>query len=434
MKYPKKTIKCGIRGFKYTRWKAFSRVIAMNTPCLMKCIPVVVLILLVGCKTETKKEVPLLSYEEVHDEAILVDTHNDILLHTMEKGLVFDGDLHGQTHTDLRRLREGGVDVNFFSIWCDGSEETPFDFAMAEMDSLALVLERNPDKIVLAPDTRTLEKVVEDGKIAAIYGIEGGHMIEDDLEKLTRLYERGARYMTLTWNNSTAWASSAADETSDGETALMGLTDFGKQVVQRMNTLGMMVDVSHIGEQTFWDVIRTTSKPVIASHSSVHAICPHPRNLKDEQIKAIAKNGGVVQLNFYTAFLDPDFGQKTEDFMRRHQAEKDSLEQSGMHVYLVEEYLFQKYQEETDAMRPPLSLLMDHMDHIVQLVGPDYVGLGSDFDGITSAPQGLDDVTSFPLITQAMLENGYAVEDIHKILGGNLLRVLKANEPDPRGD
>lgn len=399
----------------------------------MRSLPFILLIALVSCKSPTEKKEETLSVKNIHDQAILVDTHNDVLLQTMEKGVILDQDLTGIAHSDLDRLKKGGVDVQFFSVWCDGTQADPFKYALIEMDSLDAIAKRNPDKILKVANSKELMEVVGQHKIAAFFGIEGGHMIEDDLAKLDTLYKRGTRYMTLTWNNSTSWATSAADETALEGGALnsegkKGLTDFGKQIVKRMNELGMMVDISHVGEQTFWDVMDTTTKPVIASHSSVFAICPVPRNLKDDQIKAIAKNGGVVQINFYSGFISPDYEKKREVFLLEHQTENDSLVSSGINMYVAEELLFTKYAKEVQSFRPTLEQLMQHIVHIIDLVGVDYVGLGSDFDGITSAPIGLDDVTSYPLITEALIEKGYSKEDINKILGGNLLRVLKTNE------
>jgi membrane dipeptidase len=368
------------------------------------------------------------SFQKIHDKAIVVDTHNDILSKVMENAVVFDQDLSGQTQSDLRRWKQGGLDVQFFSVWSDGNKINPFAFALRQMDTLDAVANRNQDKIVEVANSRQLHKVVKQHKIAAMFGIEGGHQIEDDLNKLDSLYKRGARYMTLTWNNSTSWATSAFDETFTKNLPHKGLTDFGKQVVRRMNQLGMIVDISHVGEQTFWDVINTTTKPVIASHSSVYNLCNHQRNLKDEQIKAIAKNGGVIQINFYSAFIDPGYIKKKNDFIEKHKAESDSLFKTGKSEFVVEYELFSKYKTETEALRPPFSLLIDHIEYIIKLVGVDYVGLGSDFDGIESAPLQLDDVTTYPLITKALLERGYSKQDVTKVLGSNFLRVLKANE------
>jgi membrane dipeptidase len=207
-----------------------------------------------------------------------------------------------------------------------------------------------------------------------------------------------------------------------------GLTDFGRQVVQRMNKLGMLVDLSHVGEQTFWDVMAVSTKPPFASHSSVYALCQHQRNLKDDQIKAIAKRGGVVQINFYSGFLDNDYFAKRKAFKAKHTSEADSLKKVGMNEDQYTKIIDDKYRDEVNQLRAPFSLLMEHLEYVIKLVGVDYVGIGSDFDGIDSTPTGLDDVTTYPLITKTLLEKGYSKNDIHKILGGNFLRVLKANE------
>lgn len=368
------------------------------------------------------------SYQKLHDKAILVDTHNDILMKIVNDGVAFDTDLTGKTHSDLARLKKGGLDVQIFSVFCDGTQVNPYAYANQQMDSLDAVLNRNPDKIVKVANRKALHKVVNQQKIAAMFGVEGGHMIENDLDKLELFYNRGARYMTLTWNNSTDWATSAYDETYNNDLTRSGLSDFGKQVVQKMNALGMMVDISHVGVQTFWDVINTTTKPIIASHSAVYALCQHQRNLNDEQIKAIAKNGGVIQVNFYSAFLDNNYIKKVDDFFTKHANEEKSLTAGGMNEFQSEEFLFNKYKNEVEPFRVPLSVLIDNIEYIIKLVGVDYVGIGSDFDGIQSPPQEMDDVTNYPLITKALVEKGYSKKEITKILGGNFLRVLKANE------
>lgn len=368
------------------------------------------------------------SYKKIHRKAIVVDTHNDILMKAADKGMVFDQDLTGKTNSDLARWQKGGLDVQLFSVYCDGDFKKPFAYANREMDSLDAVVARNPDKIAKVADYMELIKAVKQHKIAAMFGVEGGHMIEDDLTKLEALYNRGARYLTLTHNIAPSWATSAADETTKPSLLHKGLTDFGRQVVQRMNQLGMIIDVSHAGEQTFWDVIKFSSKPIMASHSCVYNLAPHRRNLKDDQIKAIAKNGGVIQVNFNPGFIDSSFEQKENVFLKKHATENDSLIKAGMGDFYSLDYLYQKYPEEANAMRPPLSMLIDHIDYIVKLVGVDYVGLGSDFDGINITPLQMDDVTSYPLITKALVERGYSKKNVTKILGGNFLRVLKANE------
>ncbi|HNK27318.1 MAG TPA: dipeptidase [Ferruginibacter sp.] len=368
------------------------------------------------------------SYKRIHFRSVVADTHNDILMKAADKGIVFDQALSGQTHSDLTRWKKGGLDVQVFSVYCDGGLKDPFAFANREMDSLDAVAARNPDKIVKVFRYADLLRAVKQHKIAAMFGVEGGHMIENDLAKLDSLYARGARYLTLTHNIAPAWATSAADETTKPNLPHKGLTAFGIQVVNRMNQLGMLIDVSHAGDQTFWDVIKTSTKPIIASHSSVYSLVPHRRNLKDEQIKAIAANGGVIQVNFNPGFIDSGFDKKEAAFLKKHEAENDSLRKSGMDDFYSLNFLYAKYAEEANAIRPPLSLLIDHIDYIVKLVGADHVGLGSDFDGINLTPAGLDDVTSYPLITKALVERGYSRKDIRKILGGNFLRVLKANE------
>jgi membrane dipeptidase len=368
------------------------------------------------------------SYQKIHEKAILVDTHNDILMKAVDNGLVFDTDLKGKAHSDLVRWKQGGLDVQMFSVYCDGDTKNPFAYANRAMDSLDAIVARNPTKIVKVANYAELSKAVKQHKIAAMFGVEGGHMIEDDLHKLDAIFQRGARYLTLTHNIAPSWATSAKDETTNPNLAHKGLTDFGKQVVQRMNQLGMLIDVSHAGDQTFWDVIQLTSKPIIASHSSVYSLVPHRRNLKDDQIKAIAKNGGVIQVNFNPGFIDSSFDAKEVAFFAKYKAQNDSLQQSGMSDFYATDYLFEKHAAETNPMRPPLSKLMEHIEYIINLVGEDHVGLGSDFDGINLTPQQLDDVTSYPLITKVLLEKGHTPKDIAKILGGNLLRVLKANE------
>lgn len=371
---------------------------------------------------------PAQSYKKIHTGAVVVDTHNDILMLAADRGMVFDQDLTGKTHSDLNRWKTGGLDVQIFSVYCDGDLKNPFAYANLEMDSLDAVVARNPGKIVLVKNHAELLKAVKQHKIAALFGVEGGHMIEEDLSKLDALFARGTRYLTLTHNIAPAWATSAADETSNPNLPHKGLTDFGKQVIKRMNELGMMIDVSHAGDQTFRDVMQLTTKPIIASHSSVYSLVHSRRNLKDDQIKAIAKNKGVIQINFNPGFIDSSFDKKEASFLLKYKQEGDSMLKAGSGDWYMMDFLYKKYKSEAESMRPPLSLLIDHIDYIVKLVGVDYVGLGSDFDGINLTPQQLDDVTTYPLITKALVEKGYTKKDITKILGGNLLRVLKANE------
>ncbi len=360
---------------------------------------------------------------------LLIDTHNDILTQSVEKGLAIDSDLKGKSHSDLSRWKQGGLNAQVFSVWCDGNKQWPFIYANRQIDTLYAVAARNPDKIVIVHNAQQLQRAVSKHQIAAMFGVEGGHMIENKLDNLDSLYKRGTRYMTLTWNNSTSWASSAKDETEKKDSLPhKGLTDFGKQVVERMNRLGMLVDLSHVGEQTFWDAINTTTKPVLVSHSCVYSLCPVFRNLKDDQIKAVAKNGGVISVNFYSGFLDSNFLKRKEHFVLQHKAERDSIIATGKTVPFADDYLFEKYAAEVKGLRATLSCLIDHIDYIVKMAGIDHVGLGSDFDGIESPPQQLDDVTTYPLIVNALLQKGYSKKDIRKIMGKNFIRVLKANE------
>lgn len=371
-------------------------------------------------------------YQAVHAKAIVVDTHNDVLSSaTIGQGLDFENDLTGKTHSDLARFRKGGVDVQVFSIFCDDRFGTgsAFHQAMREIDSLYAIAGRNPGRMVIVKDVAGLKKAVAERKLAAMMGVEGGHMIEDRMEYLDSFYARGVRYMTLTWNNSTSWATSAMEETSKAWTVTpYGLTERGAAIVRHMNELGMLVDLSHVGEKTFWDAMKIVTKPVICSHSSVWALCPVFRNLKDDQIRAMGKNGGVIQVNFYSGFLDSNYAPRVKRFMERHKREVDSMNTVHAPMYAVNEYLSKAYPAEADSLRAPLSLLIDHIDYIAKMIGVDHVGLGSDFDGIESPPQQLNDVTAYPLITRELLKRGYTPAEVEKILGGNFIRVLKANE------
>ena len=367
-------------------------------------------------------------FKRLHKQSIVVDSHNDILTTAITKNLSFDQQLKGVTHSDLERMAEGGIDVQVFSIWCDGLQPLPFAYATRQIDTLYAWTQRNPKNILLVTSPAQLKKAVKQQKLGAMIGVEGGHMIENDLSKLDSLFNRGARYMTLTWNNSTPWATSAMEETFD---SLLhqpkGLSEFGKKVVARMNELGMMVDLSHVGEATFAHAIATTTKPVIISHSCVYKLCPVFRNLKDDQITAVAKHGGVIQVNFFSAFLDSNYERSNKAFLLTHKAERDSLLALNAEPYFADNALFEKYASEVNALKAPLSLLIDHIDYIVKLAGIDHVGLGSDFDGIPSPPQQLDDVTAMPLITKELLARGYSKKDVQKILGLNFIRVFEAN-------
>src|ERR1700761_3657717 len=364
-----------------------------------------------------------------HQKSILVDTHNDVI----SNELITKVDLSKRQSTgnfDLIRAEEGGLDVQVFSIWCgeDYGKGTAFNFGNREIDSLDALIKRNPGKMVLVRNAAELEKAVAKKQFAAMIGVEGGHMIEDRMDYIDALAKRGMRYLTLTWNNSTSWATSARDETHHRDSLKhLGLTDYGKQIVHHLNDLGVMVDVSHVGEQTFYDVIATSTKPVIASHSCAYSLDPSRRNMKDNQLKALAKNGGVVCVNFYSGFVDSTYTPKVAAFLHQHKAELDSLTKVYHDGDLANIRLNAIYKTESDKIRPPLSLLIKHIDYIAKLIGVDHVSIGSDFDGAESYPLGLDSVADYPKVTAELLKLGYSEKDIDKILGGNVLRVIKAN-------
>ena len=365
----------------------------------------------------------------VHRKAVVVDTHNDVLQRALS-----GEDLAIRTkegHSDIVRMREGGVDVEFFSVWCgsDYGTGTAFRRANQQIDSLESMLKRCPSLAAAAKDMKTLKKNLAAGKLAALIGVEGGHMIEDSLSYLDALAARGMKYLTLTWNNSTTWATSAADETERGDSlAFKGLTEFGKRVVRRLNELGVMVDLSHVGVRTFWDALAVTKKPVLVSHSSVYAICPSRRNLMDDQIKAVAKNGGVICVNFYSGFIDSTFHKRMDAIKEEHRALADSVHTAISDRWKADGVIDSLLAPFYNRARPPLSLLVDHIDYIAKMAGVDHVGIGSDFDGVESVPEGMDDVTFLPNITKELMRRGYSAKAVEKILGGNVLRVMAANE------
>lgn len=367
--------------------------------------------------------------QQIHQKAILIDTHNDVL----STQLITKADLGKRQDAgnfDLIRAQEGGLDAQIFSIWCGETYGKGTAFAMAnkEIDSLYALIKRNPDKITLVRNSAGLQKAVQQKKLAALIGVEGGHMIEDRMDYIDSLAKRGMCYLTLTWNNSTSWATSARDEvTKKDSLPHLGLTGYGKQIVKHLNELGVIVDVSHVGEHTFYDVLATTSKPVIASHSCAYSLNHNRRNLKDEQLKALAKNGGVVCVNFYSGFVDSTYSEKVTGFYLKHKAGIDSL----IKIYNDKDLAFIKmsslYTAESDKLRPPLSMLIHHIDYIAKLIGVDHVGIGSDFDGSESFPLEMGSVSDYPKITTELLKLHYTEKDIDKILGGNVLRVLKVN-------
>ncbi len=371
----------------------------------------------------------------IHDSAIIVDTHAD----TPQRFLYEDFHI-GSTdpqdigHISLDKARAGNLGAEFFSIWAD-PETTSGHFAKSTFDMIDSVYQqaaRHPDRMVMAFSVDDIERAHQQKKLDALMGIEGGHSIENDIHLLRDYYRLGVRYMTLSWSNTNEWADSSGDIDDPKVTHHDGLTDFGKQVVLEMNRLGMMVDISHVADKTFFDAIAITTAPVIASHSSARALTNHPRNMTDDMLRAVAKNGGVVQANFYDAFIDENYRKATdaqkkdaEAAVKARLAELKAAEKPV--TYLDKDKIERKWAAKIP--RPPLKSLIDHIDHIAKVAGVDHVGLGSDFDGVSGAtPEGIDSAADLPKITQALLDRGYSADDIHRILGGNLLRVFRQVE------
>ena len=362
-----------------------------------------------------------------HFESYVADTHNDVL------GRVLNGDdiliRSNKGHTDLPRLRDGGIDLEVFVIWVNPNEYVPvgsYDQANKMIDALEDICTRAPDKIAIPMTFDDLLVNDVQGKISAMVGLEGGHPLENSLDKLQYFYDRGMRYLGITWNNSTDWATSAKDEASGKLLPFKGLTEFGKNVIKKCDELGVIVDVSHCGEKTFYDILETTAHPIIASHSSVYNICPHFRNLNDAQLLAIKENGGVVFVNFYPAYIDSTFEKRANQVRKKHERSLDSLkvlynEESDDYWYKSQDII----NKDLSGVAPSLDQLIDHIDYIVNLLGPDHVGLGSDFDGIEVLPRGIEDCSKTPAITKKLFERGYTEENIKKILGENFKRVFR---------
>jgi membrane dipeptidase len=359
----------------------------------------------------------------VLQQPIVVDGHID----TPQRMLDMKTDISarlGDGHVDVPRMQAGGLTAAFFSIWVDAryGPGTAFRRALDLIGAVRALADSNPE-VELATSAEDVRSAAARGHVAALMGVEGGHAIENSLAKLDSLFRLGVRYMTLTWNNGNDWAGSSTDPKRGG-----GLTPLGRRVVRRMNELGVLVDVSHVSDQTFWDVIATSTRPVIASHSSCRALAHHPRNLTDDELRAIARNGGVVGINFYPVFLDDHFRHQYEELRRRIKPETDSIRaryrgHPGESAFEVDKFVGERA-ESLDV--PTIDRLLDHIDHAVQVMGIDHVGLGSDFDGISVLPRPMKDVTSLPEVVRALAGRGYSDEDVRKILGENFLRLLTA--------
>ncbi len=362
-------------------------------------------------------------YRKFHQDLIVVDGHNDVIYESIFKGKDIGRRL-STGHTDLPRLIEGGVDVQVFAVWSDDKKwkKGAFKHANDQIDALERMIEKNSNRIELAKTSADIHRILSKGKMVALIGVEGGNMIENSITNLEKLYDRGARYLTLTWNYNLSWATAAAIEVKTASDKGKGLSDHGKEIIRKMNELGMMVDLSHGGERTFYDVLETSTKPILVSHSNAYALMPHSRNLKDEQLAALKKNGGVIGVNFYSGFLDPTYNDRVKRLYREQYGKKGDYTLSPTRQY---EKLSQKRQHEANA---PMSKLLEHIDYLVSKVGIDHVAIGSDYDGIESPPRELEDVSKFPLLTEALLNRGYSKEDVTKIMGVNFLRILKENE------
>ncbi len=368
--------------------------------------------------------------QRVHRAALLIDTHNDVPWRVVDG---FDiGSKAGEWHTDLTRLKAGGLGAVFFVAYVSGDYVDGNRSAHRTLQLIDAIrrdiIGKYPNDFAFATSASQIEDARKAGKIAALIGIEGGHAIEDDLGLLRQYYNLGARYMTLTHTNTNNWADSSGDATKAGVKHHGGLTDLGKQVVREMNRLGMMVDISHTADATFEDALAVSTAPIIASHSSCRALANHPRNLTDAMIVALAKKGGVVQINFNCGFLSEKFRAAQAEEEPRLEARFKQVT-AGKKMSEVEiDGTYQRLRLEMNLTRATLADVVDHIDHVRKIAGIDAIGIGSDFNGVTCAPQGLDDVSKFPNLTRALLERGYSEADIRKIYGGNLLRVMRAVE------
>jgi membrane dipeptidase len=365
----------------------------------------------------------------VYREAFVVDMHNDMPSRILEDG--YDPDVRHapgfgprEGHTDLPRLIESGITAQFMSAWVSSSYAArpgaSFDRAIEHVTTIRAWVDRHPDRLRFATTAAEVRRAKQEGKIAILIGVEGGHAIESSLERLRELHARGVRYLTLTWNNGLPWAGSAFGE---GGTRTGGLTPFGRDVVREMNRLGMLVDLSHVSDSTFFDAIAVSTVPVIASHSSARALSSSPRNLTDEQLRAVARNGGVVNVNFFSRFLDDEFRARAEAVEQRLAAARGALPSASDSATAAR--LAARRDSLFAAIPPtPFGVLIDHIVHVARVAGVDHVGIGSDFDGVSALPLGMEDVTRLPRIAQALLDRGYSEPDVQKILGGNMMRVM----------
>ena len=361
-------------------------------------------------------------YKKIHKDLLVVDGHNDVIISSILDGLDISNRLT-TGHTDIPRLIEGGVDVQVFAVWSDDKKwkKDAFKHANDQIDALEKVIKKNKDRIAIAKNVDQIYRLQKQGKIAAVIGVEGGNMIEESIPNLVKLHKRGAKYLTLTWNYNLSWATAASVEDKKPASEQNGLSDKGKEIIRKMNELGMMVDLSHASKKTFYDVLEVSSKPILVSHSNAAALAPHTRNLDDAQLAALKNNKGVVGVNFYSGFLDTAFESRIHTLYDSHFGKPTEMfSASKKYNKLPKELKFQ-----ADVK---LDILLDHIDYLVSKVGIDHVAIGSDYDGIESTPQYLENVSKLPILTKALLERGYEKEGIAKIMGLNFLRIMKENE------
>jgi membrane dipeptidase len=367
----------------------------------------------------------------IHRRAIIVDMHADTTQRLVDENVDLQKQL-SDGHLDAVRAKAGGLDAQFFSIWVDpdlfsAGGPTAVKRADVQIEAVRNLAAKHPETWELATTAADVKRIAAGGKIAALMGLEGGYAIDNKIENVERYYNLGVRYMSGAWSVSTDWAGSSGDEI--GRT--LGLTEFGKQVIREMNRLGMMVDVSHLSDKAFQDIVSTSTKPVIATHSGCRAITNVPRNLTDDMIVALAKTGGVVNVIFYPEHIEPGYSEKKKKVDAEIAAlvQKASDEEQGdaAHKKLARDRVRAR---EYLKRLPPVSVarIVDHIDHIVKLVGIDHVGVGSDFDGIQVVPADLSSVADLPNLTKELLRRGYSEADVDKILGGNMLRVMEETE------
>ena len=360
---------------------------------------------------------PLLGQQK----AVTVDTHADTPTEYMDKP--FDlGAWNTRGHFDYPRMKAGGLDAEFFAAYVPAKYAKlggAAAFCMKIMETIHEMVDNYPQWVRFAQSTSDIRRIVAGGRRAILIGIEGGHAIEDSLELLRGFYRFGARYMTLTHTNTNNWADASTDEAKHN-----GLTPFGKQVVLEMNRLGMMIDISHVSDKTFYDAIETSKAPVIASHSSARVFSDHPRDMTDDMFRALAKNHGVVQVNFYPVFLSGEVLKASRERDERLKPAIAELKLKDPTEGPVYQEGLKKLTQENPLPKVPYTVIVDHIDHIVKVAGIDSVGIGSDFDGIPETPRGMEDVSHLPAIREELKRRGYSEADIRKIMGENLMRVF----------